>query len=104
MKSYHVANADFVEVINTEQPDLSLLATNKACGSSFVEIVKHTTDKSLEGSSMRTQRGIIVKAYSSVSQMIKPSGIMIVHNVPYGNLEVSEIVGEKSKVLIQGWA
>ena len=104
MKDYHVVKADFIEVVNVQQPDLSMLATQTKCGSSFVEVEKHTTDKILEGSSMRTQKGIKVKAYSSICNLIKPSILMKIHNVLYGNLEVEEIPNSRTEVIIKGWA
>lgn len=104
MTDYHVVNADFIEVVNTKQADLSMLPTETRCGSSFVEVEKHSTDKSPEGSSMRTMKGITVRAYSSVCGLIKPSVLMRIHNVDYGNLEYEPIPNSRTKVIIRGWA
>lgn len=104
MENYTVVNADFVEVINTTMSDKSLVAENKRCHTMFVEVIKHTTDKSLEGSSMRQTRGIKVKAFSNVSCYLKPNMNMIIGNVPYGNLEVTPIANSRQYVHIEGWA
>lgn len=104
MRNYTVVNADFVTKINTKQTDGSLIASSKSCGRAFVEVVKHTTDKSLEGSSMRTSKGIIVLAYTSIYDLLNVSTAMVIGNTVYGNLEVAEIVGNKQRVQITGYA
>ena len=103
-KPYNVVLADFVEVINETQADLSLLPINKICKSVFVQLVKQQSSKSLEGSSQRTLKGIKVIAYNGIKEVIKPNMNMVIQGVAYGNLEVSDIVGSKIHIEIQAWA
>jgi hypothetical protein len=104
MKNYTTVLADFVELVNAKQPDGSMLATNKVCKKEFVEVIKHTSEKVLEGSSMRVIKGIKVKAFANISCFIKPNMNMVINNVGYGNLEVTPIVGTKVYVQIEAWA
>jgi hypothetical protein len=103
-KSYNVVLADFVEVVNEKQADLSMLPVSKICKKVFVQLIKQTTGKQLEGSSQRTERGVIVTAYNGIKEVIKPNMNMIIGGVVYGNLEVSDIVGSKIHIQIQAWA
>jgi hypothetical protein len=104
LKNYTVMVAEIVIKNSTTQPDGSLVGTSKTCGNTFVQVIKHTTDKTLEGSSMRQTKGIIVHAYNSIRQMLAPNAVMIIGETIYSNLEVSEIVGNKTKVQIVGYA
>lgn len=104
MKSYTTVMAEFVDLISTKQPDGSMVIENKTCKKDFVEVINHSTDKTLDGSSMRIKRGIKIKVFSSICQFIKPNMNLIIDCVVYGNLEVTPIVGTKVYVQIDAWA
>ena len=103
LKHYTTVNAEFITKNSTKQPDGSYVATSKTCGNSFVQVISYTTAKSLEGSSMRQKSGVVVHAYNFVTKMLEPNTCMVINGVVYANLEVTEIVGNKTKVKIEGY-
>ena len=104
LSNYTTLNAEFITKNSTKRADGSLLATSKTCGNSFVQIISYTTAKSLEGSSMRQKSGVVVHAYNFVTKMLEPNTCMVINGVVYANLEVTEIVGNRTKVKIEGYA
>lgn len=103
LKSYPTVNAEFITKISTKQAEGSYIATSKTCGNSFVQVISYTTAKSLEGSSMRQKSGVVVHAYNFVKKILEPNTCMVINGVVYANLEVTEIVGNKTKVKIEGY-
>jgi hypothetical protein len=53
---------------------------------------------------MRQKSGVVVHAYNFVTKMLEPNTCMVINGVVYANLEVTEIVGNRTKVKIEGYA
>ena len=96
--------ATFLESVNETAPDLSVKSRNIEAYRTWVEIEKLGTNNYQEGSQSKTMRSISFLAYSHVKEKVKPSTLVKINGVLYSNLELVPIIGNRTKVMIKGWA
>ena len=100
MDGYSLQFADFINVTTQQTESLGLIQKEVNQGRAFINIIKQSTNKELEGSSQRVRKSVTFQCYSFVERMINPSTLVMIGNEKYGNLEVTPVFGSKTMIEI----